>query len=50
MVSRLNFRIVWSILISLSLLPALAALLAGSAGAMHIMEGYLPVGHCIRVR
>ena len=32
---------------SLSLLPALAALLAGSAGAMHIMEGYLPVGHCI---
>ena len=31
----------------LSLLPALALCLAPSAGAMHIMEGYLPPVHCI---
>ena len=31
----------------LSLLAALASLLAMPAGAMHIMEGYLPLGHCV---
>ena len=31
----------------LSLLAALASLLTIPAGAMHIMEGYLPLGHCV---
>lgn len=31
----------------LTLLPALALLTAPRAGAMHIMEGYLPAAHCI---
>ena len=31
----------------LSLLAALASILAVPAGAMHIMEGYLPLGHCV---
>lgn len=31
----------------LSLLAAVASLLTIPAGAMHIMEGYLPLGHCV---
>lgn len=31
----------------LSLLAAAACVLAVPAGAMHIMEGYLPLGHCV---
>lgn len=34
-------------LLSLSLLPAICMLLTPVAGAMHIMEGYLPLGHCV---
>ena len=33
--------------LSAAIVLALCLCVPASAGAMHIMEGYLPVGHCI---